>query len=82
VRYRLQAPIKFSMARRGYYYCEDTYRLPFLQLDEGVLISRVRSGNAVDYAASPQALRSNWGGNAIALQSLVPQRGIPETRLR
>jgi predicted DNA-binding transcriptional regulator YafY len=39
MRNQLQAPIKFSRARRGYYYSEQTYRLPFLQLSEGELIS-------------------------------------------
>jgi hypothetical protein len=39
MRNQLQAPIKFSRARRGYYYSEKTYRLPFLQLSEGELIS-------------------------------------------
>jgi predicted DNA-binding transcriptional regulator YafY len=39
MRSQLQAPIKFSRARRGYYYSEETYRLPFLHLSEGELIS-------------------------------------------
>jgi predicted DNA-binding transcriptional regulator YafY len=39
MRDQLQAPIKFSRAQRGYYYTDDTYRLPFLQLSEGELIS-------------------------------------------
>jgi predicted DNA-binding transcriptional regulator YafY len=39
MRDQLQAPIKFNRAQRGYYYNEDTYRLPFLQLSEGELIS-------------------------------------------
>jgi predicted DNA-binding transcriptional regulator YafY len=34
MRDQLKAPIAFSRARRGYYYSEDTYRLPFLQLSE------------------------------------------------
>jgi hypothetical protein len=43
MRDELQAPIKFSRARRGYYYSEDTYRLPFLALSEGELISLSRA---------------------------------------
>ena len=39
MRDQLQAPIKFSRAQRGYYYSDHTYRLPFLQLSEGELIS-------------------------------------------
>jgi predicted DNA-binding transcriptional regulator YafY len=39
MRYQLQAPIAYSRAQRGYYYSEDTYRSPFLQLSEGELIS-------------------------------------------
>jgi predicted DNA-binding transcriptional regulator YafY len=39
MRDRLNAPIAFSKARRGYSYSESTYRLPFLQLSEGELIS-------------------------------------------
>jgi predicted DNA-binding transcriptional regulator YafY len=39
MRYQLNAPIAFSRAQRGYYYSEDTHRLPFPQLSEGELIS-------------------------------------------
>jgi predicted DNA-binding transcriptional regulator YafY len=39
MRDRLQALIKISRARWGYYYTDETYRLPFLQLSEGELIS-------------------------------------------
>jgi predicted DNA-binding transcriptional regulator YafY len=39
MRNQLSSPIAFSKARRGYYYSEDTDRLPFLQLSEGELIS-------------------------------------------
>ena len=39
MRNQLKAPIAFSRAQRGYYYSEDTYRLPFLQLSEGELLS-------------------------------------------
>lgn len=39
MRSQLQAPIEFSRSRRGYYYREDSYRLPFLQLSEGELLA-------------------------------------------
>jgi predicted DNA-binding transcriptional regulator YafY len=39
MRNQLKAPISFSRAQRGYYYSEDTYRLPFLQLSEGELLA-------------------------------------------
>ena len=39
MRNQLKAPIAFSRARRGYYYSEHTYRLPFLQLSEGELLA-------------------------------------------
>ncbi len=39
MRERLHAPIRFNRSKNGYFYSEPSYRLPFLQLTEGELIS-------------------------------------------
>ena len=39
MRDQLRAPIKFNRGRRGYWYTEATYQLPFLRLTEGELVA-------------------------------------------